>query len=59
MNAEWSSRKLWIALLGMSLASLLRWRGIVADDAWSTVMLSGMLGYPVANVAQHVMASRP
>lgn len=52
MTQDWSSRKLWVALLGMALASLLRWRGVIADDAWASVMLGSLLGYPAANVAQ-------
>ena len=58
MSAEWSSRKLWVALLGMALASLLRWRGVIADESWVTVMLAAMLGYPAANVAQQVVTGK-
>jgi len=59
VNAEWGSRKLWVAILGMVLATALRWRGVIADESWVTVMLAAMLGYPAANVAQRVLEPRP
>ena len=59
MTPDWSSRKLWVAILGMALASLLRWRGVVGDESWTTVMLGCILGYPAANVAQRVLEPRP
>jgi hypothetical protein len=42
----------------MALASLLRWRGVIADESWVTVMLAAMLGYPAANVAQQVVTGK-
>ena len=53
--SRWTSRKLWAALIGMVLASWLRSRGLLGDDGYVTIMVAGMIGYPLANVAQRAV----
>lgn len=58
LTARLSSRKLWICLLGMAMAAWLRSRGLLSDDGVVTVLVTGMVGYPVANVAQRAVDAR-
>lgn len=55
MSIEWTSRKLWVSILGMVFATSLHYWGKLGDDAWSYVMIACVLGYPMANVAQKVL----
>jgi hypothetical protein len=58
MTDRYLSRKLIVAVLGMLLACFLRWRGLIADGAWESVMLAALLGYPAANVAQKALEGK-
>ncbi len=58
LTARLSSRKLWVCVLGMALATWLRSRGLLSDDGVVTVLVTGMVGYPVANVAQRAVDAR-
>jgi hypothetical protein len=49
---RYASRKFLVAILALLLAAFLRWRGVLSDDGTVTVMVSAILGYPTANVAQ-------
>lgn len=53
--SRFASRKLLVCLIGMLLASFMRWRGLITDDQLVTVLVTGMLGYPAANVAQKAL----
>ena len=51
-ESRYGSRKWLIALLGMLIAAVLRWRGLLSDESTVTVLLGGMLGYSGTNVWQ-------
>ncbi len=53
-----TSRKLWITVLGMALAVWLRSRGLIDSDDCVTVIVTGMVGYPLSNVAQRAVEAR-
>ncbi len=53
---EWTSRKLWVALIGMAMSTWLMATGSIGDTAWVSVMCACVLGYPAANVAQKALA---
>lgn len=53
-----ASRKLWVCILGMVLATWLRMRGLIDSADCVTVIITGMVGYPLANVAQHAVERR-
>lgn len=56
--SRWSSRKLWVVLIGMLLSSLLRYRNILSDDGYVTIMVTAILGYPITNVAQRAVEKK-
>ncbi len=58
MIDRFTSTKLWVCLIGMLIGSFLRWRGIITDDAWVTVMVTGMVGYPISRVAQKAVEGK-
>lgn len=51
---RYGSRKFVIALVAMLIAAALRWRGVLADDSTTTVLVAAVLGYQGANVAGKV-----
>ena len=53
-----ASRKLWVVVLGMLLATWLRSRGLIDSADCATVLITGMVGYPIANVAQKAVEAR-
>ena len=40
MTARWSSRKLWVAIMSMLLASFLVWFGKIDAGAWSAAFMA-------------------
>ncbi len=57
-TSRFASRKLLVAVLGMAMATWLRSRGLLGDDAYATIMVVGLGGYQLANVAQRYVEGK-
>lgn len=45
MTARWGSRKLWVAILSMIIASVLVWFGKIDGGAWSAAFMATIAVY--------------
>lgn len=53
-----TSRKLWVTLLGMAISTYLKMKGTISDDAFESILIAGMIGYPTANVIQKAIEAK-
>ena len=53
-----NSRKFILALIGLALATFLRWRGLLDAESTTTIIITALLGYPAANVAEAALTPK-
>jgi len=58
VSTRYASRKFILALVGLALATFLRWRGLLDDESTTTIIITALLGYPAANVAEAALAPK-
>ncbi len=58
MDERWRSRKLWTCLVGMLLGCLMAWLGVISGEWCAKIIITGMVGYPLANVAQRATTKK-
>lgn len=56
--SPWSSRKLWACLIGMGLGCVMAAIDVISGDWCARIIITGMIGYPIANVAQKATAKK-
>lgn len=54
---RWTSRKLWVALLLVALATWMRWMQLLTESNWMEAVRLSIGGYFAANVGQQAVAA--